>query len=293
MSGPLVLAAGDLELHLLPAIGGGIARFERRAAGKRQQLLRGTGGAVAGPLDLGCFPLVPFVNRVRGGAFGFRGRTIRSRRNMPPDPSPIHGHGWQAPWHTVATSAARAELRFHHPAGDWPWEYEARLVYQLDPGGLAVLLTCRNLSGEPMPCGLGLHPYYTCDATTVLDTAVECAWTVDEDVLPVAQVPAEGRFDLRNRAICGQDLDNGFGGWSGRADIVWRGEAARLRLSSPDACFFQVYSPASGGLFVAEPVQHANAALNAPERKWPALGLAVLERGEERRLRTRFEVLVG
>ena len=42
----------------------------------------------------------------------------------------------------------------------------------------------------------------------------------------------------------------------------------RIEMSSPDARFFQLYSPASGGLFVAEPVTHANAALNAPEAEW-------------------------
>ena len=39
----------------------------------------------------------------------------------------------------------------------------------------------------------------------------------------------------------------------------------QVRLSSPDARFFQLYSPGEGGIFVAEPVSQANAALNATE----------------------------
>ncbi len=46
-----------------------------------------------------------------------------------------------------------------------------------------------------------------------------------------------------------------------------------LRLSSPEARFFQLYSPSHGGIFVAEPVTHANAALNEPESEWPELGM--------------------
>ena len=42
MTGRLVLAAGELALHLLPAVGGSIARFDRAAHGNRQALLRGT-----------------------------------------------------------------------------------------------------------------------------------------------------------------------------------------------------------------------------------------------------------
>ena len=63
-----------------------------------------------------------------------------------------------------------------------------------------------------------------------------------------------------------------------------------LELSSPQVRFFQIYSPASGGIFVAEPVTHANAALNAPEPEWLELGLRVLDPGEEMRLDMRLEV---
>ena len=43
---------------------------------------------------------------------------------------------------------------------------------------------------------------------------------------PVDAVPATGRFDLRRRRICGQDLDHGFGGWSGTARSESRPAAA-------------------------------------------------------------------
>src|SRR5206468_4776801 len=104
------------------------------------------------------------------------------------------------------------------------------------------------------------------------------------------KVPAEGRYDLRNRRVCGQDLDNGFGGWEGDArmsDPEWPYD---LRMHSADAHFFQLYSPPSGGIFVAEPVSHANAALNAPEKEWPELGMRVLDPGEAMSLAMRLDV---
>jgi aldose 1-epimerase len=127
----------------------------------------------------------------------------------------------------------------------------------------------------------------------LLDAEVASAWTVDTQVLPVDNVPATGRYDLRERRICGQRLDNGFDGWDGTATITWPGERASLRLSSHDAGRFQVYSPATGGLFVAEPVQNANAALNAPQSQWPELGLALLAQGRTASLHARFDVLVA
>ncbi|MEO6092912.1 MAG: aldose 1-epimerase [Novosphingobium sp.] len=291
MSGRLVLRAGALEAQLLPQAGGSVARFDRIVGADRQPLLRGTDAEDAGPLDCGCFPLVPYCNRIRGGAFSCDGRQVTLAPNMLPDPSPLHGQGWLARWEVCSSSDAEAELSFVHPAGEWPWSYEARQHFVLDADSLSITLACRNLSERPMPCGLGFHPYYVCDERTRLDTGVECAWTVDADVLPVERVPATGRYDLRERPICGQGLDNGFGGWSGWARIDWPGNAASLRLRAEDASYFQVYSPESGGLFAAEPVQHANAALNAPQDEWAGLGIRLLGEGEQRDLRVRFEVI--
>ncbi len=51
-----------------------------------------------------------------------------------------------------------------------------------------------------MPCGLGQHPYFDCGPQTRIDTHVDCAWTIDANVLPVAKVAPEGRYDLQESA---------------------------------------------------------------------------------------------
>lgn len=210
--------------------------------------------------------------------------------NMAGDANPLHGQGWRAPWTVVRCDENSAQLLYEHRAGEWPWDYEARQEIVLDDDGLSVRLFCRNLSDRRMPCGLALHPYFPCTEQTLLDTVVTDAWTVDHEVLPVEQVPATGRYDLRQRKICGQNLDNGFEGWNGTARIVWPERELALTLSSPDAQRFQVYSPATGGLFVAEPVQNANAALNAPQDEWARLGVVLLEQGHQVELSARFQV---
>lgn len=285
------LSRGSLRLRLAPEIGGSILAFDR-VGGGTVALMRGAESATATVLDCASFPLVPYSNRIRGGCFTFRGREAVQTPNMAGDPSPLHGQGWLAPWSTEDSDENSAELAFLHEPGEWPWAYEARQVFRLDADGLDLTLTCRNLSDDAMPCGLGLHPYFPCDASTRLDTRVTGAWTIDADVLPVDLVRATGRYDLSDRAICGQHLDNGFEGWGGEATITTNG-VPTVRIRSADAQRFQVYSPASGGFFVAEPVQAANAALNEAESEWPRLGLAVLEPGETARLHTRFDVVAA
>lgn len=287
------LRSGELEVVLAPATGGSIARFDRVApSGERTPVLRGTDRVDAPVLAMGSFPLVPYCNRIRGARFHFRGREIGQQPNMTGDPSPLHGHGWMAPWTLVEQGESHAHLLYHHKADDWPWDYGASQHFSLDADGLRVSLSCRNLSDEPMPCGLGFHPYFPCSALTELDTRVADVWTVDEHVLPVERIPADGRYDLRQRRICSQTLDNGFSDWSGEAWIRTPGAPFAIRMTSPQAQYFQVYSPVEGGYFAAEPVSHANAALNAPEDQWKALGLRILEPGDELTLNARFEVKI-
>ena len=287
----LILECGRLRLTLSPLIGGAISAFEWIGDGVQRAILRKRHSPLEKVLDAGCFPLVPFVNRISGGRFTFRGRTVHLDPNMAGDPNPLHGQGWLNSWFIEHKDPRRALLSFHHEPAEWPWAYEALQDFVIDERGFSVRLICRNTGPEPMPCGLGEHPYFDCGPETRIDTGVDCAWTIDEYVLPVEKVPATGRYDLKDRLACGQDLDNGFGGWSGEArmnDPDWPYE---LRLTSPEAKFFQLYSPRRGGIFVAEPVTHANAALNKPESEWPELGMRVLEPGEEMNLDMRLELV--
>jgi aldose 1-epimerase len=71
------------------------------------------------------------------------------------------------------------------------------------------------------------------------------------------------------------------------------GDPFRIEMHSADADFFQLYSPEEGGIYVAEPVTHANAVMNEPEEQWPELGFRVLEPGEEMSLATRWSVIAA
>ncbi|GAO38034.1 hypothetical protein SCH01S_03_00080 [Sphingomonas changbaiensis NBRC 104936] len=274
----IAIGAAGYELVLAPGIGGAIARFAHRG----KAVLRGA-DAPNSPLDCGCFPLVPYCNRIRGGRFNFRGRTVELAPNMKGDPSPLHGQGWLGPWLVESQGADCACLFFAHQPGEWPWAYESRQTFSLGDDGLEAEIECRNLSGDPMPCGLGFHPYFPCDAGTRIDTRVAQVWEVDDKVLPTGTAPATGRYALDDQPACARGLDNGYDGWSGEMRLT-DGDRVR-RMASPDARFFQIYSPPEGCLLAAEPVSHANAALNEPEAKWPELGLRVLGPGESMRLR--------
>ncbi len=286
----LTLSSEILELRLSPSIGGAISNFALTAEGGSRPILRESHSPLENVLDAACFPLVPFVNRIRGGCFTFCGRQVRLSPNMKGDPNPLHGQGWTSRWRVQSKSASDALIEFDHEPGEWPWAYCARQEFRLDANALHLQLTCRNSSSEPMPCGLGFHPYFPCGPQTRIHTQVEHVWTVDEDVLPVGRMPAVGRYSIADDPACSRDLDNGYDGWSGRTLLTDPDWPFEIELSSPQARFFQLYSPQNGGIFVAEPVTHANAALNQPEEDWEALGIQILEPGEEALLQARIAV---
>ena len=288
VSEQLFLTAGRLRVRLDPSIGGSIGCFDFLSDDGPVAILRRASDDCADVLVMACFPLVPYVNRIRGGTFEFGGRTITIKPNMAGDISPLHGQGWLNPWRVAEAGPTHALLEYDHAAGEWPWSYRATQQFQLDENSLTIELSCTNRSQEPMPCGLGQHPYFDCTKDTVLRTKVQEVWTIDEHVLPVDRVPATGRYDLSDRAVCGLGLDHGFGGWDGVATMDDPAWPFTMEMSSPTARFFQLYSPAAGAIFVAEPVTHANAALNQPVEKWPQLGLTVLAPGQSMSLMMRL-----
>ena len=284
-AGRLTLLHGAFELVLAPEVGGSVARY----AHEGRPLFRPTPDGYADVLRAACFPLVPYSNRIRDGVFRFGGRDVRIERNNLPQRHPLHGHGWRGAWTVEHAREAEAVLAFAWPGGDWPWPFRAEQRFQLDGAGLEVALTVENRGDSPMPAGLGFHPYFPCPPGTVLDTQVDEVWTVDGDLFPDGRAPAAGRYALRERVIHHADLDNGYGGWSGDATIRWP-DGQAVRITSPER-FFQVYAPTTEDVLCAEPVSHANGALNAPEAEQAALGLRVLAPGERLTLNARFDPL--
>ncbi len=285
-----VLKAGHLELELAPAIGGSIVRFDHVHAAQRQHLLRPSSADADSALGMASFPLVPYANRIRGGMFECDGVLVQLTPNMAGDQSPLHGQGWLHPWTATISDEQSATLHYLHETDEWPWRYESWQDFELDEDGLSLTLGCRNLSPQPMPCGLAQHPYFPCDNDTTIDAPVGAASTADAQTLPVERVDATGRFDLRNRKIGSAGLDNAFERWSGIADFAWLDQPKRLRMTSPDATRFHIYSPIGERYFAAEPVQNAVTALNYPQSDWHMLGIALLVHGAARELRVRFEV---
>lgn len=221
----IVLRHGPSTCAVAPAAGGAIAGWTLDTGNGPVDLMRrGRAGAVAGgpAFDLSCFPLIPFSNRVAEGRFRFRGRTV----TLPVDPwnrpHAIHGHGWETAWTVDGRTESTLALSYRHRAGAWPWPYRAEQTFDLAPDGLRIAITIVNEGGEPMPAGVGLHPYFPRPPGTVLTARTGSVWTNGPTRLPERRIPVPPVWDM-SRGLCldGAELDHGFPGWDGTAILTW------------------------------------------------------------------------
>lgn len=283
------LETGDLALDLAPEAGGAIARF---AVGGRD-VLRPLPSDSRDPLQAGCFPLVPYANRIAGGVFSFRGCPVRLSPNMAGEPHPLHGQAWRGSWAIASAARHAAVLTYRHKPGDggWPWPYEALQAFTLTTAGLGVRLTLSNTGEEPMPAGLGLHPYFAARTQAALTARVDGVWLTGPDRLPTVHAPASAVADLGAGLTTppAAAIDNCFTGWDGFARIAIPGLERSVALrASPALRWLHVYAPVDGNFVCAEPVSHRPDAMHAEDPT--AQGWRVLEPGARWAVWLRFDL---
>jgi aldose 1-epimerase len=273
----LELTAGPLRLALRPDLGGAIAglwhRDLRRDDHAEVPVLRSTEPAeLASSRASGCYPLVPYSNRLGYRRFKWLGHDYRTQANFDDNPHSVHGVGWQRPWQVLAQestpSAAQAELAYRHAGDDdWPFAFEVRQRFVLTPQALEVHLVCTNHAPHPAPVGLGWHPYFPKRARSRLHAEVAERWDSDASGLPTRSVPQPGI----DGDIAHLDYDHCFGGWRGAARL--RDERLSLRLTS-SLPWLVVFTPQTKPYWCVEPVSHVSNAIHMSD---PALhGLRTL-----------------
>ena len=103
----LELTDGSAAVRIAPAMGCAIVAFTVGA----QPVLRPTPAEAlsAGNVRLaGCYPLVPYSNRIRDAQLHFAGKCYVLERNFGTHAHAIHGRGWQRSWHVDAASPTRS-----------------------------------------------------------------------------------------------------------------------------------------------------------------------------------------
>lgn len=285
MSIPLLHLQDTLtRLTIAPSLGASLVDWEVQAT--RQPLLRRTdaaGLASANPRALGCYPLVPWSNRIGAQGFATPDGWLNLSPNTAHDPYPIHGSAWQQAWEVKRHAERSARLGL---SSQIPFAYQAVLDIALHDGCLTLQLTVTHQDARPMWHGLGLHPYFPRNAHTRLQAAAQTVWLGEPGQLPERQqpVPARWRFD-RLRGLPTAGVDHAFSGWPGHCLIEQPDAGYRLSCSAQGAEHFLLFCPEQRDFFCFEPVSHPINAHHLPQRP----GLRLLQRGQSHALSLRLQ----
>ena len=239
--------------------------------------------------------LIPWPNRIANGAYRFAGKEQMLPINQPGDQAAIHGLVRFLSWEVVQQSESSITLAHTlWPSTGYPFSLHAEACFTLDGTGLSVNYQTTNVGTEPLPVGIGTHPYFTVGTPTV-DTAIlkvpaKTMLVTDENGIPTGrQTVTDTPFDfLSPRQIGDTVLDTAYTDLIPDDDGLVRislaapnrGRSLRVQLD-PAARFVQVYSadtlpnPATHRRSLAiEPMTCPANAFNSKE------GLATLEPGE-------------
>ena len=171
--------------------------------------------------------LFPFPGRLREGKLSPNGKTYQLPLNDSTKQHAIHGftprNSWRVGSLTAKPDSASIgglfDLQHNLPAavGLWPADFELGVTYRLFKDRLAVEATVTNRGSEPLPFGLGYHPYFRLPGVTdadvgghVLQANVNQVWEADADNLPTgAKLDLPAELDFRSpRPIGSTALDH-------------------------------------------------------------------------------------
>ena len=278
----ITLHHGATHLQVCPAAGGSIVRFWHDDGHKVQDWLRPVSQQAISQQqgrDMGCYPLVPYCNRIRAGRFNFQDLEIKLPLNAAPQKHSLHGHGWQTAWQVVSVNERCVTLNYQHAADAWPWDYQAQQTFALSRQTLRVDLQIENLSDCAMPVGLGVHPFFIRTPQTQVYAQVDQIWLTDPEIMPTELVTAEPERDPKQGIWVDQvALDNNYTHWGGLARIKWPECGAEMTLCA-DSPFdnLVIFAPTNQSIVCVEPVSQVTDAVNLAERS--DTGLHSLEPG--------------
>lgn len=255
----LTLQAEEWEAELRPEAGGMITALRHRGLDVLRPMPAGTDE----PLESACFPLAPYCNRIRDGRFVFGGREVALTPNFLPEPHTLHGLSWHRPWAVESQAESKCVLVDDYDGrGDWPWAYRAQQRVRLGPRGCAITLVLTNRSAEPMPAGIGLHPYFRRRPETELAFEADHVLLAGADPLPTGiAAPADHFGDWAAGArLPAETVDHCFVEWDGTAAL--RDDLGTIAVNADGAPHLHLYAPADGSALCLEPVSHTPDAPN-------------------------------
>ncbi len=243
------LSAGELKAGLAPDLGGVVMSLDYgghdifRPADSRDAV-------AADPREAACYPCVPWFSRLHGG-LDFGGRHYDLAPTLPACDAEhaLHGHGWVNPWRVTEQSENRLACRYDHAPGPglFPFRFFANQEFTVSANEFCIVLSMTNSGDDPMPAGLGLHPFFPDKKASALNFTEYFGQPKQPSGLNAPdKIEHRGPFP-------DDSVDYTIKRWDGTAEIVHAG--LRIAMKS-NARILHLYAPEDANFYCAEPVTH-------------------------------------
>jgi aldose 1-epimerase len=268
----VVIADGPLEVTVLPEAG---ARIHRLRAFGHDVFRTPADPAIHldDPFFWGSYVMAPWCNRIEARPTRIGAREVDLASNFP-DGTAIHGQVYVRPWADAGDGAFRISA-----GGDgWPWTYDVGMRVGIHGATLRLDLDLTNTASDPMPAGIGIHPWFL---KPVRVTVRADRYFADNLATERDPAPVEGPFDLRRPAAMADGLD---GTWAELGDppVEFAWDALGLRATmrtTPAVPYIVAASPGHIDAVAVEPETHAPQAVRRLLGDEPG-GLVMLPPGE-------------
>jgi aldose 1-epimerase len=246
----VVIADGPLEVTVLPDAG---ARLHRLRAFGHDVILSPPDPAIHldDPFFWGSYVMAPWCNRIEARPTRIGERVVDLASNFP-DGTAIHGQVYVRPWAHDGDSTFRIS-----GGGDgWPWTYDVRMGIEVRGSTLRLDLGLTNTSSDPMPAGMGIHPWFLKPVRVAVHADRYFADNLATEPEPA---PVEGPYDLRKLGAMADGLD---GTWASLdeppVEFAWDDLGLRATMrTTPVVPYIVAASPGNIDAVAVEPETHA------------------------------------
>ena len=259
----ITLSNGDLRIGILPELGASLSFMTY----KGRDILRPTDKTVS-DLDANStamFLMLPFCGRIRGGSFVYWGITRKMKKNQAGISDPIHGDGWKSVWQVVEQTTSSATLKMSHDKENgFPFSYDAEVVYTLMQNSLSIQLKITNNAILPMPCGMGIHPFFVKTKDMELKFPTKMVWAHEADPIFDRPYPTPDAWQFaEGKALKGTVFDTCFGGFNERASLIYPTEKYTVEMTADEQFgHIVLYTPKGKNFVCLEPCTNASNAFN-------------------------------
>lgn len=269
------LASDALEVVVLPELGARLHRL--RAFG--HDVLRTPGEVEThrrDPFMWGGYVMAPWCNRIEASAVDVAGRRAELVSNFP-DGTAIHGQVFLRSWRVAEVTPSAATFTIRGGGDGWPWRYEVRQHIAIEGDTLRIALHLANLDTDPMPGGVGHHPWFAGGPEVAIRGAAVFS---PNGGTPAQASPVSGSLDLRRLGPMAEGVD---ATWTDLAEppveLRWREPGIRARMDAQaERVYIVAANPPGAGAIAVEPETHAPQGLRRLLRGEPG-PLAMIEPG--------------